>query len=142
MRKHFLITIQIILISTISVSAKIKIDTVDFWHVFYNKKIISGYNELSSKPQIIVKIHDIKETDVLSVEYGDDTPDDDIKTGLYIKEDRVKNILANGKGTSNPLKISVSRIFAICKHFNKQHLDFYYFDKKHDRFIFQLKFVN
>ncbi|MCU0390451.1 MAG: hypothetical protein MUE81_05000 [Thermoflexibacter sp.] len=96
----------------IPVSAKFlnttQIDTIDFWHVYYNKIKIEAYNLNSEKSAITLKIKDIKKTDSLIVKYFKDTPCSKCKTQVTV-QDKKHSLIAKGsnKGTFSPLKISV-----------------------------------
>ena len=73
--------ILVILITTIGLFNSAKADTIDYWHVYYNKIKIKEYNQYS-KGEIVLKIKDIKKSDSLTIKYFRDTPCDDCLT-LY-----------------------------------------------------------
>jgi len=99
--------ILIILISTFGLFSSTKADTIDYWHVYYNKIKIKEFNQ-NSKGEIVLKIKDIKKTDTLTVRYFRDTPCSDCETQVSIEN--VRNfVITKGKGlgTFNPIKISI-----------------------------------
>lgn len=78
--------------------------------MYYNRKIIENYPYYPNNPSIIIKKDKIKPNDFLKVQYSNDTPCSDCKTGLYILIKNKKEILVNGKGTWNSLKVSMKEI--------------------------------
>jgi hypothetical protein len=49
-------------------------DTLDFYHVYLNDSLLGQYNSISDKPSIILKQKELKESDILTVQYGTDNP--------------------------------------------------------------------
>ena len=143
MRIQFPVLFLLLSVLPFSLSAKTKIDTIDFWHVYYNHKIIGQFNQVSEDPVIIIKKAKIQPNDILSIEYGNDAPGDDI-IGVYVKDGLLKKIkLAQGKANfsfTNRLNIPVAKILDISKRLNRKTLDFYYYNlPRRDQFIFRLK---
>src|SRR5258707_3377904 len=131
----------VLVMSSISISAKTKIDTIDNWQVYYNRKIIENYPHYPNSPSIIIKKDKIKPNDFLKVQYSNDTPCSDCKTGLYILIKNKKEILVNGKGTRNSLKVSMKEILNKARQYHTNILDFYYYvNIKRNTFIFKLEF--
>jgi len=99
--------ILIILISALGLFNSAKADTIDYWHIYYNKIKIKEYNQYSNGV-ITLKVKDIKKTDSLTVMYFRDTPCDNCETQLAI-EDRKHRAITKGKGigTFKPIKVSV-----------------------------------
>jgi len=126
-----------------SANAKTRPDTIDFWHVLYNNKIIAKFNEVTATPFVVIRIQTITTKDVLTVEYGCDTPCEDCTQGLYLMEDTLRKIeLIKVKGTAKPLKISVMKLFTIWKTMGCKPLGIYYFDDRRNKYIFELNFSN
>jgi hypothetical protein len=121
------------------IHANVKMDTVDYWHVLYNNKTIARYNQTDKTPPIIVKSASIKFFDMLVIQYGNDTPSEKIKTGLYILDNnRQKVILTTGKGL-DPLKVSLNKLLILKTLYHYKKIDLHYFDDRRDQFLFQLK---
>jgi hypothetical protein len=73
----------ILFISAIGFFNAVKADTIDYWHVYYNKTKIKEYNQYS-KGEITLKIKNIKNKDTLTVRYFRDTPCSDCKTQVVL----------------------------------------------------------
>lgn len=129
------------LLICISCSASAKpIDTLDYWHVKINNNIVARLSETSIYPSIQFDIKKINESDVLSVEYGNDIPCYDCITNLYLIDPKNKKVvLAEGKGTFNPLTVSMLKLKQLSKRLGRKNLRVYYTDNsKKDRLIFRL----
>ena len=64
----------LLLAITFNIHSYSKPDTIDYWHISYNSKIIARYTAFDKAP-IKIKRSAIKDDDQLSVLYADDTPD-------------------------------------------------------------------
>jgi len=125
-----------------AVSAKYTIDTIDYWHIFYNNKMVGKFNEVTKNPSIVIKSDEVKLNDFIKIQYGDDTPDKTISTGIYVLANQKKVILSEGKGTGTPLKITLKEIVDVADRNHCDFLDFYYFDSgKRNKLIFTLKLL-
>ncbi len=103
-----------------------KADTIDFWHVYYNKTKIKEYNQYS-KVEIILKIKDIQKTDSLTIRYFRDTPCSDCETQVAIENGKHFVITKSiGKGTFNPIKISVFDLLQYHLKYNKDVYEVFY----------------
>lgn len=91
-------------------------DTIDFWHVYYNKTKIKEYNQYSNGT-IVLNLKQIKKTDSLTIYYFRDTPCIDCETTVAV-EDKKRRLITKGKsrGTFNPIKIS---IYGLLKYYLK-----------------------
>ncbi|UKN02712.1 hypothetical protein K6119_04185 [Paracrocinitomix mangrovi] len=49
-------------------------DTLDYWTVHLNSKLLGQYNELSNDNEIVLKSDSILETDTIFITYGNDHP--------------------------------------------------------------------
>lgn len=49
------------------------LDTLDYWHVYYNNKVIAKFNSASQDLNIKIDSSNIKKFDTISVRYGKDT---------------------------------------------------------------------
>ncbi|MCH5716410.1 hypothetical protein [Niabella hibiscisoli] len=82
-------------------------DTIDYWHVYYNKIKIKEYN-LNTRETVILKARDIKKADKLVIKYFRDTPCNNCESAMTIENDKHVVILKGmGRGTFNPVGISL-----------------------------------
>ncbi len=116
----------IILISTIGFLNPAKADTIDYWHVYYNKTKIKDYNQYSNGV-ITIKIKDIKKTDYLTVKYFRDTPCDNCETQVTIENEKhIVVVKGKGVGTFKPIKVSVFDILQYHLKANNNIYDVFY----------------
>jgi hypothetical protein len=101
-----MIRILIILTSTIVFFSSAKADTIDYWHVYYNKTKIKECNQYS-KGEIVIKIKDIKKTDSLTIKYFRDTPCENCETQVIIENGKYIVTKGKGLGTFSPIKVSL-----------------------------------
>ncbi|WP_419701906.1 hypothetical protein [Mucilaginibacter sp. NFX135] len=128
----------LVLLAGLSLHKPANPDTIDYWHVLYNNKIIAEYNEGDKHRVVVIKQSDVKPSDTLKVSYGMDVLDYNNKTGLYFFVKKKKTILARGESPFAPIKISVKSILAIKARYHYKYIDIYYFDNKRNQFIFRL----
>jgi hypothetical protein len=126
------------LTSLIQLQANPQIDTIDYWHVKYNDKTIAEYTAYDKKP-IAIKKQSIKDTDILTVEYGNDTPCYEGNRGLYVLSNDKKRITICTMKIPQPLKVYLNYIIATKAYYHLKNLDFYYFDCRRNNLIFRLK---
>src|SRR5258708_2858726 len=101
----------ILIILSFAATKEVRADTVDYWHVYYNKKLLARFNQTNKNHSISINKSQVKNDDKLYIEYGNDTPCSDCETGLYIlNEDKHKVVIATGKGTFNKLSVAINNI--------------------------------
>lgn len=85
-------------------------DTIDYWHVYYNKiKVIESALSPQKKP--LLRIRDLEKTDSLTIIYYKDAFCRDCKTQVTIEDGR-QTIVAksNGIGTAKPIVLALSEL--------------------------------
>ena len=90
-----------------------KADTIDVWHVYYNKMKIKEYNEYN-KGKIKIKAKQYKNGDKIVVKHFDDTPCQDCEIFLFIENGK-KKIETKAKGEGNALSVSVKDLIELNK---------------------------
>lgn len=84
-------------------------DTIDFWHVFYNRTLFKKYDSFVKQPEIVFRRTNIKNTDSLTVKYFRDTPCSSCSTRLTVEDSRQQTVVqSHGKGTFNPLSFAIA----------------------------------
>lgn len=102
-------------------------DTIDYWHVFYNKKVIKEYNEYNLK-EISIKIDSIKITDTITIRYYRDTPCPDCKAYISIENESGAKIRTKESiGISNPLSFNVFELLQFYRKTNNSIFKIYYY---------------
>ncbi len=137
--------IFIIIITTIGLISSAKADTIDFWHVYYNKTKIKEFNQYS-KEEIVLKIKDIQRTDSLTVKYFRDTPCDKCETKVTIENGK-HFVVTEGKdkGTFNPVTISLYDLLQYHLKAAKEVYEVFYqeeeiINRTQRQLIFRIKF--
>jgi len=59
-------------------------DTIDYWHVYINDKLVAEFNENSKDLTINIKKTELKGNDIITVRYGNDHPCVDCYYGLTV----------------------------------------------------------
>lgn len=105
-------------------------DTIDFWHVFYNNKLIKEYSGYNFGQPLIIKIDSIKAEDSITVKFFRDTPCNDCDSYLIIEYPFLnKAFIAHGNYTICPLKLSLSDLKKILiKSSVKRLFEVFYLD--------------
>lgn len=83
-----------------------KVDTIDFWHIYYNNLKVKELNITLQDLLLSIKISNVQKTDSLTIKYFRDTPCSDCETQATIEDDK-QSVIVKGKniGTFSPLKI-------------------------------------
>lgn len=128
MKKTFAITLILFMIQQITKAEILvqKPDTLDYWHVYYNKTKIREFNQLD-RNQITLKKRNIKPDDILTIKYFNDTPCDACKIFIVVKDNRHNIVFKKeGKGTFNPISISLKQLVLS----KKAEFEVFYFEEK------------
>ena len=134
----------LIFLTVLGLSQMTKADTIDFWHVYYNKAKIREFNQYSTR-EIILKLNKIKSGDSITVRYFRDTPCSYCSTYLTVESGKHHVILTSkGKGTYNPISFSLKDLIAYRMSSGKNYFDIFYFERENKSlsnkiFIFRIK---
>lgn len=122
-----------------------KADTIDYWHVYYNKSKLAAFNEYNIH-SITIKMDKVKSGDSITVNYYRDTPGSDNITQLAIEDGKHHTVLVSkGKGVGNPLSFALKDLLAFKKTTGCNSFGIFYSDNAIDlkpvsKFIFRIKF--
>ncbi|MFD0748853.1 hypothetical protein ACFQZS_01785 [Mucilaginibacter calamicampi] len=111
-------------------------DTIDYWHVRYNGKLIREYNIHEYEKIIHIKALTLKASDSISVNYSNDRPCSNCETGLILLDDRkIKHSIVKGNGMFKPLTFSLKD----AQNIGGKSFDIYYSDRyKTDLYLFTI----
>lgn len=106
-------------------------DTIDFWHVFYNNKLIKEYNGYNLGNPLIIKIDSIKAEDSITVKFFPDTPCADCDSYLMIEYPFLNRaFIAHETYTFWPLKLSLADLKKVEKiTSDRQLFEVYYLSR-------------
>ncbi|MGG9961265.1 hypothetical protein [Ferruginibacter sp. SUN106] len=109
-------------------SQNTKADTIDFWHVYYNKTKIKEFNQFGTN-EIIIKLNSIKAGDSLTVRYFRDTPCPDCPSLLTVEDEQHRVFVSSkGMGTFNPVSFSLDALVELKKQGYNQPFEVFYTD--------------
>lgn len=143
MSRHLILKLTLLItLFSCGVRAYVKADTLDYWHVKYNGKLIRKYNKTvdnNSGRVISINSKTVKTSDRITVNYGRDTPCHDCTTELLLETYTKKQFtIVSGKGTLNPLSFSVVDV----KKWGGKSFDVFYREKgRRDILLFSIKFT-
>ena len=120
-------------------------DTLDYWHVYVNHKLIAQFNGMSKNLAITIKKSEIKSTDSITVRYGTDHPCSDCYYTLIVSADFMrKEPEAVTKENFGKLAIPLKELLNILKIEGIDKFRFYYYRRektgrdKNGRMLFEL----
>jgi len=136
--KKSLFTTSLLFILTISVYCQA--DTISFWHVYLDNRLINEFLETTINPIIEIKTSDLNKNTFLTVEYFRDTPCSHCPTKLIIRNLKDSLILKiDGKGTTNKLELELDRLKVISAKAKEFSYRFYFEEKPfQDQYLFKL----
>jgi len=109
-----------------------KADTIDYWHVKYNNKLILEYTGSNANRLVTINLAGVKKADRITVNYGRDTPCSDCATELVFEDEKKKQYsIAKGKGTFNPLSFFISDI----KKLSGKYFQVYYREGRQSKLL-------
>jgi len=131
-----------------------KCDTIDFWHVFYNKKMIGDFDQYPERRmegkhignEIVINTKIVKNNDSIKVKYFRDTPCDECSTSLMIENENHDRVLVSkGRGTFNPVSFSVKDLIVEKKRSGNASFMVFYSEEQgrygiHKSMLFRIKF--
>jgi hypothetical protein len=103
-------------------------DTLDYWHIYINDKLVAEFNEISKDLNISIKKTDIKGNDIITIRYGTDQPCVDCMYGLTVIADfKRKALEVETKEHFGKLSIPFKELLDIqnTDGINKFHFNYY-----------------
>ncbi len=133
----------LLLILTFFISHLCKADTIDYWHVYYNKAKLKEFNHFFDRETIVLKTDNIKNDDSIIVQYFRDTPCSDCVTTLTAEDGNHNSVTTNhGKGTKNPVAISLADLHKYKKENGNDFFEIYYHEENgitNNKLLFRIK---
>ncbi|HXA00601.1 MAG TPA: hypothetical protein VNW99_01360 [Cytophagaceae bacterium] len=133
--------IFIIAIVFISGYTSVKADTIPFWSIKYNQKILKELNANSEIPEIIINKGKILARDTITISYLKDVICRDCITSLKIKDKQGKTVrVINGKGTLQPFSFKVTDLQVLGMKNLSDYFDLYYSeDKRYEIYLIRIR---
>ena len=109
---RFLVTISLLLTSTIS--GFCQADTISYWHVYLDNKVIAEFSVVTENPTIEISTSDLRRNPILKVVYFRDTPCQDCRTYLTICNSKDEILFKiKGSGTLNKHNLKLTRLIKL-----------------------------
>ena len=118
-------------------------DTIDFWHVYYNDKLIKEFNQVGYSNVVVIKNDEIKNTDSITIRFYDDTPCNKCFVSLIVrdeKEDKLKKVDTVGESTI--FKLSIKELQDIGIKNKSKYYEFVFYTNgklRHQLFVLYVK---
>ena len=110
--KRFLLAIGLLL--TLTISGFCQADTISYWHVYLNDKVIAEFSVVTENPTIDINISDLSKNPILTVVYFRDTPCQECRTYLTISNSKDKILFKiKGFGTLNKHNLKLTRLIKL-----------------------------
>lgn len=133
----------VLFILTFFISHICKADSIDYWHVYYNKTKLKEFNQFNAGQTLVLKTGNIKNDDSIIVQYFRDTPCFDCLTTLSAEDGKHYSVTTNhGKGTLNPVAISLADIHKYKQENGNDYFEIYYHEENgrtHKKLLFRIK---
>jgi hypothetical protein len=139
MRKILLVTIAFVVTNAAIANP---IDTIDYWHVFYNNALVGDFNQMSSSKTVILNERNIKTGDSIMIKYFRDTPCFDCSTFLMVEDQAKRSVFRmKSKGTFTPLFIRLEDLLEYRRNKSRASFEIFYLEegKAEKIFLFALK---
>lgn len=110
-------------------------DTLDFWRVYLNDKLIAEFNEASKDFTIHLKKSELKSSDSITVRYGSDHPCVDCYNGFFVgAEIMEKTPEAKTKEHFGKMSIALNDLLKIEKKYTITTFSFNYYERTVEKF--------
>ncbi|HEV7782150.1 MAG TPA: hypothetical protein VGO58_12840 [Chitinophagaceae bacterium] len=107
-----------------------KADTIDYWHVYYNKIKIGEFTHYGRPHKITLKLDSLHYGDSITVIYSRDTPCAGCTTHLTVEDGKHHLFLSGeGKGTRNTLAFSIDKLIDLRNQGYKEYYQIFYFEE-------------
>jgi len=101
---------------------RVKADTIDFWHVYYNAERVASFHQ-HTYPSMQLSRMDVQPGDTIRVYYFRDTPCQNCKTWITMTDSAgTQTILGNGRGAFQAITFPAEGLFN-CR---SEHVKVYY----------------
>ena len=119
---------KIILVFVIAISPLnyVKADTIDFWHVSYNKIKIREYNQLVAIETLVLKLDSIEDNDSITVNYFRDISCNCLAFLVLEDENQTTTLTKLRKGTFVPLTFALKELINYKNRTNKNAIEIFY----------------
>jgi hypothetical protein len=94
------ILLSICMLFAITIPALCQADTIDFWHVYLDNKLIKEFSLITDNPSIEIKKSDINKNSILTIKYFRDTDRHKCKEYLIVRNSENEQIFKSRRSSS------------------------------------------
>lgn len=110
-----------------------ELDTLDYWHVYINDKIIAKFNSVSKDLNIKINKSEIKKIDTISIRYGKDTRCLNCKYILFVRDERKRKLrITESDKYWGKLSFGLLDLIEFGQKNKSKRYDFYYWERNSD----------
>ncbi len=110
-----------------------KLDTLDYWHVYHNDKVIAKFNSVSKDLNIKIDKSKIKKSDTISIRYGKDTRCSNCKYILFVRDEKKRKLrITESNEFWSKLSFGLSDLTESGRKNKSKRYDFYYWERDSD----------
>lgn len=128
---------KIIIILLLTLSFKgfcTELDTLDYWHVYKNDKIIAKFNSVSKDLNIKINKSEIKESDTISIRYGKDSRCSNCKYILFVRDEKKRKLrITKSDKYWDKLSFGLLDLIEFGQKNKSKRYDFYYWEENNDK---------
>ena len=126
-----IITILLLILSIKGFSTEL--DTLDYWHVYKNDKVIAKFNSVSKDLNIKINESEIKESDTISIRYGKDTRCQNCKYILFVRDEKKRKLrITESDKYWDKLSFGLLDLTEFGQKNKSKRYDFYYWERNSD----------
>ena len=106
------------------------LDTLDYWHVYYNNKVIAKFNSTSQDLNIKIEKSKIKVSDTISIRYRTDTPCPDCTFILFVRDEKKRKLrITKSSELWSKLSLELIDLTEFGRKNRSKRYDFYYWER-------------
>ncbi len=124
---------KIIIIILLTLSFKgfsTELDTLDYWLVYRNDKIIAKFNALSKDLSIKIDKSEIKKSDTISIRYGKDTRCLNCTYILFVRDEKKRKLrITESDNYWSKLSFRLADLIEFGQKNKSKRYDFYYWER-------------
>lgn len=105
-------------------------DTLDYWHIYHNEKVIAKFNALSDDLKLEIGSEDVNEEAKISIRHFDDTPCINCLSVLFVRDEKKRKLrIVETDETWGVLSLELKDLIDFGKKNGSKRYDFYYWEK-------------
>ncbi|WP_064967211.1 hypothetical protein [Tenacibaculum ovolyticum] len=109
------------------------LDTLDYWQVYKNDKIIAKFNSVSKDLNIKINKSEIRESDTISIRYGKDIRCSNYKYILFVRDEKKRKLrIIKSDKYWDKLSFGLLDLIEFGQKNKSKRYDFYYWERNRD----------